>query len=348
VPEHCAGNRRVLRRRRRRPEVMLADPAELAGRPHVMVDGAPADGTVLTVSHWPRTPTPVELWADLSTESAVALRHRPDWWPEGVGLVTADHADVDAVTALAALTVPELTDDLGDLLVEVARVGDFQQVRDRRAALVAFALDDLLGEPLGPATSATGSAAVASPVGQRLAEGIAFLGELVTDLDRHRPRWAAQAASYDRACAALAAGEVVVEEDRRRDLAVVRAVGGAWPDGAGWAGHPLHPAAVHGATSCLRVATVGPDGVRLRFRYETWVRLRQPPRQLRVDLGGLAAELTHIDPAATWVFEGAAALRPELRTAGCERSGLDPEQVLARCRRALDELAGTTAWDPYR
>ena len=51
---------------------------ELAGSPNVVVDGAPTDGTVLGLTHWPHVPVPPGLEADLSAEMAVAYLSRFD------------------------------------------------------------------------------------------------------------------------------------------------------------------------------------------------------------------------------------------------------------------------------
>ena len=51
---------------------------DLAGRPNVIVDGSPAEGTVLCLSHWPGIPTPPEVraWG----EQIIAMRRagRPE------------------------------------------------------------------------------------------------------------------------------------------------------------------------------------------------------------------------------------------------------------------------------
>lgn len=46
---------------------------ELGDRPHVMVDGAARPGSVLTLSHWPQSPTPPLLARDLSGEIVLDL-----------------------------------------------------------------------------------------------------------------------------------------------------------------------------------------------------------------------------------------------------------------------------------
>jgi hypothetical protein len=43
---------------------------ELAGIPHIVVDGSGQDGTVLTLSHWPGMPTPDSLRAQENARAA--------------------------------------------------------------------------------------------------------------------------------------------------------------------------------------------------------------------------------------------------------------------------------------
>jgi hypothetical protein len=50
---------------------------QLDGQPHVVVDGGPTDGTRLTLSHWPASPTPVDLLDDLSAQIAFRALERP-------------------------------------------------------------------------------------------------------------------------------------------------------------------------------------------------------------------------------------------------------------------------------
>jgi len=54
----------------------------LEGRPHIMVDGAPRPGTMCTLSHWPGTPTPAALSADLSAEIVVGALAHPGLLPD--------------------------------------------------------------------------------------------------------------------------------------------------------------------------------------------------------------------------------------------------------------------------
>ncbi len=50
----------------------FAPSASVAERPHIMVDGAALPSSVLTLSHWPQSPTPVLLARDVSAASVIA------------------------------------------------------------------------------------------------------------------------------------------------------------------------------------------------------------------------------------------------------------------------------------
>ena len=298
-----------------------------------MVDGAPRAGTACTLSHWPGTPTPEELWHDVSAGIVLHALARPGSLPEGVEVASVDHYDADGVISLALLCVEGLAADHGALLVEAARVGDFDVVADRRAALVAFGLG-ALGD---------------------VGEALATLPGLVQDPERYRALWKEEADAFDASVRALSEGWASIEERPNHDLAVVR-VDTSHPDAsrAAWDTAPLHRAAVHSATERLRVATMAQDSeaqgaVELRYRYESWVRMVSRRPRPRVDLGPIATELTRSETGGgRWVFDGAGAITGALHLAPGTTSSLDPEEVLDAVCRELESLdAGPPAWDPY-
>ncbi|MDE3085897.1 MAG: hypothetical protein KGJ77_03940 [Acidobacteriota bacterium] len=319
--------------------------AALEGRPHVVVDGAPRPGTRCTLSHWPATPTPEELWADTSAGIVRRALARPRSLPKGVEVATIDHYDADGIIALGLLTVDGLDERCGDRLERAAAAGDFDVVADRRDALVAFALG-----ALGRAEAGGGPGSGGDDLAAAAARGLEALPGLAEDPGEFEALWGAEAAAYDAAVALAADGALGIEEHPQRDLAVVRvdpAVAAA--AGAGWAGAVVHRAVVHSATSCLRVATVAGDRLEVRYRYETWVRLASRRPRPRVDLGALARTLTEAEPdGGSWLFDGAGAITPALHRPGGAPSGLDPERFLTLVGAALDDLdRGAPAWDPY-
>ncbi len=324
---------------------------EIGARPHVVVDGAARPGTVGTLSHWPGTPTPRRLWADTSAEIVLRALRRPRLLPADVRLATVDHYDADGMIALGLLVVEGLAERHGPLMATAARAGDFDVIHSRPAALVAFALGAL--GPGGAAASddqavtADGAVDATALSARRALEVLPALADRPAAFEE---LWGPEAAAYDAACALLHGGVVVIEEDRARDLAVARIEEDAVGDTArGWAGSIVHRAALHSATTCLRVAQVVGRRYRLHYRYESWVRLgRRRPRP-RVDLTPLAAALTEAETdGGQWRFDGAGAITPHLGRVDGGPSTLSPDRWLAEVRSAFDTLDRLPpAWDPY-
>jgi hypothetical protein len=267
--------------------------------------------------------------------------------------VSIDHFDVDGVLAVALLVVEGLDDDHGPLLVEAARVGDFDVVSDRRAALIAFALNGLQRHVAAEYAEAAGlrDGHVLACDGDATGRALEVIFDLAADPDRFEPWWHDEVCAYDASRQALAAGRITIEEVPDLDLAVVRADPGVDVTRTRWKSAPLHPAAVHSATTGLRVVTVAGGRVELRYRYESWVRLVSRRPRPRVDLDRLAGELTALETnGARWVFDGAGALRGALHLKEPDASSsIDTAhliELMSRGLRSADQ--GPAAWDPYR
>ena len=313
----------------------------LGDRPHVIVDGAPRPGTVLTLSHWPGTPTPKKLWADLSAEIVRMARADRGIFPDGVQVATIDHYDVDGVIALGLLVVDGLADSQGPLLVEAARVGDFDVVNDDRGALVAFALG-----ALGPGHRGRGST---TSLSEATAAALDVLPSLAQRPEAFESLWGPEEHAYRAACGALAGGAVVITEVPELDLAIVEVDGtSSETEGARWGDAVVHRAAIHSATSCLRVATLFEGAFEVRFRYESWVRLETRRPRPRVDLAPLAAALSAAEiDGARWEFDGAGAITPALHLVGDGRTGLEASYFVDSLCRFLEVAdAKPPAWDP--
>ena len=112
----------------------------LAGRPSVIVDGSPAPGTVLTVTHWPGVPPPPGIEADLSAQMAFRLLDRPDLVPPEAEAVSNNHFDQDGLVSVYALADPHEARLRQGFLEEVALAGDFGVYHDRDAARVSMVL----------------------------------------------------------------------------------------------------------------------------------------------------------------------------------------------------------------
>jgi hypothetical protein len=326
---------------------------QIGDRPHVMVDGAARPGTVMTLSHWPRSSTPKMLRRDLSAQ--IVLRALETGYASGAGtdLATIDHYDEDGVLALGLLLTPGLAEVHGEIAVEAARVGDFGVVRERRAALVAFALATLadpqrtpINVPRHARDPKTGRLEMC---GLATEHALSMLEDLVSDPQSFETLWRDEAAAFDAAVAGMGKW-VRLEELPDHDLAIVRVEpGGAAARSASWGEHVIHPASVNSSTARLRVAMIADDRLEVRFRYESWVRLASRRPRPRVDLSGLVSSLDKLEPdGARWCFDGAGATHPVLRTIGGAPSGISPDQFVESVVEHLVQLDdGPPAWDPY-
>ncbi len=330
---------------------------DLAGVPHVVVDGAAGPSTVLSLSHWPRSPTPPALARDLSAEIAFAYLSSARWWSADAVAVTNDHVDQDGLASLYALVDPENARRHERTLVEIARVGDFAVVDDDETAQLAFALA-VLGDPersplrSGTPPAGSGGASGAGDAWSRTCYPVllALVPELLARPERFAELGADERVALEQSRNVLARGRATISEVPGAALAVVsvdasvtqvpasrfcRAVSG-----------PLHPAVIHGATAAPRILVAHGRRYRYYDRYETWVRLGTRKLPLRRDLEALARHLTALEGSATaWRADPPGALEPGLYHAQGEESSLELDRVV---EVLVDGLTSTpVAWDPF-
>lgn len=333
----------------------------LEERPHVMVDGAARRSSVLTLSHWPQSPTPPLLSRDLSVEIALAyVRYatgklspaRRDRSQVGAFLavgreaeaVTNDHFDEDGLMSILALVDPEFSLEHETALVDAASCGDFGVVRSERGAMISFAVEPLAEEEAG---SGAGTS-------QRYASVLYKAKELVSHPERFEALWHEEMQLYRVGVAALERGEVVIAEEAG-DLAVVTRVlrgrsllsTGAPPRLVGGSGGlPVHAAAIYSATPATRVLAFDGPRCELYLRYEGWVRYVSRRVPLRPDLEPLARELTSLEPGRVeWSSNPVGAIVGRLHPGGEGLTELAPEVVTEKVRAYL--ASARPAWDPF-
>jgi hypothetical protein len=304
---------------------------ELRDIPHVVVDGSAQPGTLLTLSHWPGSDCPAALRGDLSAEIAFNYLDRPDLHVDA-GFVTNNHFDQDGLVGVFTLVRPDEALRHRDRLIDVARAGDFSRYHDRGAARASIAI------------AALGAATTDDPYPSVMAE----LPHLLTHIEAYRDLWADEDAHIDETERALADGTITVVEHPELDLAVVRV-----PDD--WHARTVHrftateagaahPAAVYNATDRFAVVTLGGGAPELRYRYETWILYASRRPRPRVDLTGLASDLTTRATSGRWVFDGVESLSPALHFEGEDPAIGDDEFVAA----VLDTLtAARVTWSPF-
>jgi hypothetical protein len=327
----------------------FASVSELADRPNVIADGAALPSTVLTLSHWPHSPTPAGLADD--TSARIAFRYLDDShrWPVA-DAVSNDHFDQDGLVSVYALVSPDEARARRAFLEDVAAAGDFATFADRDAARVSFALAAMAD----PERSPLRSSLLEAPYPERCAglyeELLGRLPELVDHVELHRRLWAEEDDALAAAQAAVAAGDITIDEVPDLDLAVVSIPADR---GARLATRfssrqdtACHPAAINNATNALRVLVIQGHRYELLYRYESWVKYTSRRPLPRVDLAPLCARLQDEEQnGAVWSFDGVAALVPSLRLADGHESDIPPARLRETVERYL--VAAPPAWDPY-
>jgi hypothetical protein len=290
--------------------------------PNVVVDGSPNASTVLTLSHWPGTDSPDALRADLSAEMAFRYLDSGGGLHGDAEIVTNNHFDEDGVVSVFALASPDQALARRDLLIDVARAGDFGWFRDRRAARAAMTI------------TALGEQSTGDPYDDVLAQ----MSAILDDVDAYRALWADEDARLARTEAAIASGTIRITERPELDLAIITTPPEE-PD--------PHEMAVHNATGCFCLVHVHGGRFDVAYRYETWVLYQSRRPRPRVELDGLAARLTSLEPDGVhWEADDIRDLLPGARPADDAESGLDPAVFVDE---VVEWIGGPhSTWAPYR
>jgi hypothetical protein len=317
----------------------------LKGVPNIIVDGAAQEDTVLTLSHWPGSGSPAEFRADTSTEMVLNYLDAPGakkQYAPGVQTVSNNHFDEDGLCSVWAMLHPKLALKRRDLLVDVARAGDFSTYRRPQAAKVVFVIRSYVDPAISPVVDAlggddgTGSA--------RYQALLPLLESFLEDTDRYGPYWDDEWSAMLRSKTAMVMGEIELREIPHVDLAVAQTA------------ERLHPMVLYNNTERLRVLTALPGGYYcLRYRYETWVQFASRPVMPRVDLAPLLPRLQDREKAnVTWTFDGIASVTPTLQPRAADGQ---PGASSLSLERLLDELVAyyereqtnpALQWNPAR
>ncbi len=223
--------------------------SKLSGVPNIIVDGAAQEDTVLTLSHWPGSGSPAEFRADTSTEIVLNYLATPgarDQYAPKIRVVSNNHFDEDGLCAVWAMLNPKQALKMRDLLVDVARAGDFSTYRRPQAAKVVFTIRSYADPDISPISDKLvdddGSGS------RRYQALLPLLQDFMEDTDRYGPFWDEEWSVMLKSKTAMVMGEVELHEVPHVDLAVAES-----PE-------PLHPMVLYNNTERLRVLTALPGG----------------------------------------------------------------------------------------
>lgn len=322
---------------------------EIASIPNVIVDGAATDGTVLVLSHWPKSGTPAALKRDTSAKIVFAYLDEPQFH------VTADaasnnHFDEDGLVGLFTLIDPTTAGKHRDLLIDVAQAGDFGIFTRREAARIAFTLSACADSETSPLPGSIFALPYPKLAAELYLALLELLPKLLTNLDEYRSLWEREDAELTASEEQIASGRITIEERPELDLAIVRIPDDVIAQRVHRFTQPrhaeVHPMALHNRTLCTRLLLLSSRRAEFQYRYESWVQLASRRPLPRVDLSPLA-DLLNLEERSSgrWEFDGVDAITPRLHLAGSPASSIPPETIRARLEHSL--RTGPAAWDPY-
>ena len=326
---------------------------ELNTAPNIMVDGAAKDGTLITLSHWPKSGTPENLKADSSTDIVFEYLNSPTMHVPTT-TVTGDHFDEDASLGIFALLEPEFALEYRDIICGAANAGDFSTYHDRWAARIAFTILALGDPSVSPLDKEIFDKGYDDMCGDLFREVLPRIKPVIEHPGAYQELWQPEDAFLSRTEQAMTNGEVTLQEYPDISLCVVNVTEDLRTDAdrarARRGDLPYHPMAVFNATECDRILTMLEGSHVLTYRYESWVQYISAPPMPRADLHPLAADLTGNEPdGSTWMFDGVEGITPSLRlkdTSGHEvDSAIPSDQFVSRIVTFLE--GADAAWDPY-
>jgi hypothetical protein len=313
---------------------------ELHGQPNIIVDGYPAEGTLITLSHWVGSGSPEEIADDLSTQIAFHYLDRPSLHVE-VEAVSNNHFDEDGLAGIYAVLNPAAALDRRAQIIDIASAGDFGVFDSRDAARVAFVLMAYADEDRSPLAADVFAKPYTAQSGAMYEEGLAKFPEMLAHPELFRSLWETEDAWLQRDLDRVGAGKITIDEVPDLDLAIVTLPeDGDAPIDSEADILGCHQGAIHNRTRMLRTLVIRGNRYIVRYRYETWVQFVSRPTMPRVDLSPLATELSARESSgAVWTFDGNDNLTPKLRVKGEDESALSPDDFIASATEFLRRAA---------
>jgi uncharacterized protein DUF6687 len=293
-------------------------------QPNIIVDGAPNEHTVLTLSHWPKSPTPQELKDDLSTQIVFHYLKHPELKAEA-DAVSNNHFDEDGLVSLYAMLNPDRASYWRDLLIDIAAAGDFGTYRIPEAARIVFTIAAYGDAGRSPLSKEIFHQSYPQTTAALYRELLPLLPDMILSLEKYRRFWKPQEEDLQSSEAAIRQGAIVIEEIPDVDLAIVTVP--LEMDGC-------HPFALHNATRCFRTLTIKGRSYEFRYRYESWVEYISQPIPPRIDLTKLAERLSSEEKNGVWMFDGIDEITPRLYLQGAKSSTISESEI----RRQLVEF----------
>ena len=322
---------------------------QLDNTPHILVDGTPHQDSTIVLSHWKNSGTDRQWIRDTSAEIVFDyLDHHAI--PDHIEYVSNDHYDQDGLVAMFALTHPEIAQKHRELLIDVAEAGDFEKYKHRKAARIAMALINMTTADSGYFEKSVADLPYSEKVALFYRKGLALLPDMLENIDVFKSLWEEEDEFLSYSEDLVNSQRISVEEDIDidNDIAIITIP----PELENEKYHKytkehfaaIHNIAIHNATQRARIFYIHGQKIQFKYRYETWVQLKNNSHPLRVDLAPLAEKLSGIDEVK-WTYDGSDKLAPVLCTDKNQNTSLPAQKILALL--AFELNSGGIDWNPY-
>lgn len=326
--------------------------AELDNLAHIIVDGAPHKDTEIILSHWSNSGTEPSLIRDTSAEIVFDYLEQHAI-PCHIQAVSNNHFDQDGLVSVFALTQPELAQKYRALLIDVAEAGDFGKYKDKKAAQIAILINTMITPEAGFFDASVFSLPYADMAAVFYRELLKHLPGMLEDIKAYHDLWQDEYMFLEHSTALIEAGQVTITEDMENDIAIItipEVVNSQLPTLLDHRTHfgGIHEFAIHNATPRARLLYVQGHHIQFKYRYETWVQLKNNIHPLRVNLSPLAEQLSELDDVK-WVYQGSEGFAPLLYI----DAQIDTQKTTSLPLNKIESMlkhtlkTGDVDWSPY-
>jgi len=293
--------------------------------PNISLDSIDNASTVLTLSHWPANRTPEQYKANLSTQSSFRYLCEESSKPDAA-IVTSDHFDLDGVASIFAFLAPETALIHKNVLVEVAKLGDFSRGTSRQALSVGFALNALAENAKSNIAGNPHSALL-----QVYQAVLPMVSKVLGKIDDFSELYLDNLSHFERTERLLDHPDTRLVEHHEVDLAVFHLPSSAESTLLNqyrpYLG--LSNISFHNRTKCGVLALVRGSQLEIRQRYESWVeRVSGIPRARR-DLAIFTNALQQGEgKGVVWNYDGVQHIMPALKNQGIGNSRYSIDTIL--------------------
>ncbi|UII68965.1 hypothetical protein LVW35_14780 [Pseudomonas sp. HN11] len=307
--------------------------------PNISLDSTDNASTLLTLSHWPSNKTPVRYKANLSTQSVFSfLKEGAN--VDGAQIVTSDHFDLDGLASIYAFLSPSHAMHHQQLLIDIARLGDFSRGESPQALKTAFVLNSLAAKVQLPGNIDADTALLLS-----YRAVLPLVEEVLDHTERYEHCYLLGMDHLARSERLLSHPDMQLVEYPEIDLAVFHLPAAISPKPLNYQ-RPylgLSNIAFHNRTRCGVLAIIHGSVLEVRQRYESWVeRISGIPRARR-DLAIFARALQQDEKEeGVWRYGGVENIMPALKYDGPGSSRYAMETLLVELRQFLQ--VAPVAW----